>query len=644
MCGIAGWFSPAPVENIHRLRLNRMVSAISHRGPDGRGLRLIGHAALGHARLAIIDIAGGAQPMATPDDGLVISYNGEIYNYRALRRELAGQGYRFHTNSDTEVILALYATEGTRGFARLRGMYAFALWDTRENAAVLVRDPLGIKPLFISHRPLGELVFASEAKAILARDGVPGELDTAALHLLMNFRYLPGERSLFRGIRQIAPGEVLTWRPDGSVATDSLSPLLPSGEEGEVLEVFQQSVDAHLTADVEVGAYLSGGMDSAAVVASAKALGYPNLRTFTLNVGDDPREAAHAARTAELLGVRNLQGECGYDAAEALPRLIWHLELPKINAFQISELARHTAAHVKVALSGLGGDELFLGYNMHRIMAQADLLNRYLPQILSRRLGHLAGFAMRNLVSAPWSETERACRMLAAAGCWPRVYGVLRNVWDAPGLRRYMYGPRLLDADLPEAFDVLEEAWPQNPDPIMAATEFEWRHKMVNDLLWQEDRCSMAEGLEVRVPFLDVELAARVRSLDRDTLMPGRRPKGYMRNMLRQVLPEEILARPKSGFQVNAPRFFHHQLATLAKEYLSEERVRSYGLFNPQFVRDIGQLGSGQGLRWHYFILYLMLTTHIWVELFETGQLSVAEAVSNGGDGRFDYGDVTPGA
>jgi asparagine synthase (glutamine-hydrolysing) len=609
-----------------------MISAIAHRGPDGQGMRIVDHAALGHARLAIIDIAGGAQPMATAGGDLIVTFNGEIYNYRELRQELSAHGYAFRTDSDTEVILALYAIQGVQGFARLRGMYAIALWDSRRRAGVLARDPLGIKPLFISQRADGTLHFASEAKAILAGEGRRGELDESALHLLMNFRYLPGEGSLFRGIRQIAPGEVVTWQPGHSISTETIAPLLPPNDDRSVLEVFQQSVATHLTADVEVGAYLSGGIDSAAIAASAVGHGYTDLRTFTMDVGDDPREAQHAARTAEILGVRNLPSRCPEDAAGALPKLIWHLELPKINAFQVSELARHTAQHVKVALSGLGGDELFLGYNMHEILAQARLLSRCVPGALSHTVGALGADALRGLSPVPWSEAERAFRMLMSINCWPRVYGVLRNVWDAPDLRERLYGPRLLDADLPDAFDILENHWPNTKDPVLAAAEFEWRHKMVNDLLWQEDRCSMAASLEARVPFLDVQLAAAVHRLGRKELMPGMKPKAYMRTMLRQILPAEILRRPKSGFQVDAPQFYHRQLKTMAREYLSDKKVRSYGLFNPQFVQSITQNRPRPGLRWHYFILYLMLATHIWIDLFETNPLVSPESDEIGDD------------
>jgi len=236
-----------------------------------------------------------------------------------------------------------------------------------------------------------------------------------------------------------------------------------------------------------------------------------------------------------------------------------------------------------------------------------------------RPAGALAAGLLRALPGPAWGEPERAVGMFAAAGNWPHCYGILRNLWDSPRLRREIYGPRMLAADLPDAFGQLASDWTGGDDPVMAAADYEWRHKMVNDLLWQEDRCGMAQGLEVRVPYVDVRVAAHAQSMGRAQLMPGGRLKGHLREKLRAVLPAEILGRRKSGFQVHAPEFFRLHLQGLARHYLSRQAVEEYGLFNYAFVRDILRRGAGTGLRWHYFMLYFMLMTHLWVELFERG-------------------------
>lgn len=616
MCGITGWFSQTPNTADAEPRLQAMVKALQHRGPDGCGHQLDAHSALGHSRLATIDLNHGQQPMRSHDDAYSISFNGEIYNYPQLRHQLMQQGHQFNSHSDTEVILELYRAHGWQGFNQLRGMFAFALWDHAQNRGYLVRDPLGIKPLFIDNSDPEQLLFGSEAKAILQYRETKPELATDSLHLLLNFRYLPAERSLFKNIHQLAPGAVLEWQLKSDNKQYQLSP--PSSENGDLLQALQSSVQHHFTADVEVGAYLSGGIDSAIITALGKRISPRPLRTFTLKAGDDPNEATNAARTAEILGLENIQGSIDSgDMQYTLSKLVWHLETPKINALQISQLAQMTSQHVKVALSGLGGDELFYGYNAHRIMHQAHNLHRYLPKIIGSSLGGIGATTLAALERPLWSEAERGLRMLQQLGDWPRVYGLMRNLWDSPTLRQKIYGPRMLDAKLPDAFETLEQLWPDNRDPVDAMAQFEWKNKMVNDLLWQEDRCSMAAGLEVRTPFVDALFASQAQGLRRETLMPNGQPKGYMKQQLASILPAEIIHRPKSGFQVSAADFYHQHLAPLATNLLSETTIRQHGLFNPEFVQHVLKQGPSQKLRWHYFMLYFMLMTHLWLDVFE---------------------------
>jgi asparagine synthase (glutamine-hydrolysing) len=618
MCGIAGWLGRAPRGDAHALLVS-MGEQIAHRGPDGEGMALLPGAGLVHRRLSIVDLAGGAQPMWSAAGEALISFNGEIYNYRQLRKELEASGYRFATQSDTEVILALYLRDGPEGFAQLRGMYAFALWDERSQRGLLVRDPLGIKPLFMA-RQSGRVLFASEAKALLVADECRAELDEGALHLLLNFRYLPGQLSLFRGVEQVAPGAVLQWQrselsallqlPD-SWGVESKDTDLSAG-----LEVIADSVRAHQVADVEVAAYLSGGIDSATVAALMQSE-TGALRSFTLDIGDDPDEAANAAATAKLLGLENVCYSSHLAASERLQKVIWHLEVPKINALQVDALASHVAGEVKVALSGLGGDEVFLGYNAHRLLHQQTRLQRF--RYLSVPTGKLAASMLASVQRVPWSEGERAMLMAAAGSQSSRAYGLLRNLWDQPRLRRWLYGPRMLDQQLPDAFAVLEELWPRADSPLLAMREFEWQQKMVNDLLWQEDRCAMAHGLEVRTPFVDTRVKAAFWHLSPAQLMDAAQPKALLRDMVSPLLPPAVLNRPKSGFQVSAGEFYQDQLEELAAEWLSEERVKHYGLFNSTTVQQLRNLPPRTAYRWHFFILYLMLGVHLWMAGFEEG-------------------------
>jgi asparagine synthase (glutamine-hydrolysing) len=607
MCGIAGWFSVRPRHEHGELLLQKLAEALKHRGPDGISTLEIDHVGMMHARLAMVDLVTGNQPMWSADGRTVIVFNGEIYNYRELRTHYESRGVIFASQSDTEVILAAYLTDGEAGFGRLRGMYAFALWDAASRRALLVRDPLGIKPLFISEDAGGVLRFASEAKGILAQSDAGPELDVGALHLLLNFRYVPGEASLFRRIRQLAPGEYLEWRADGTLRSHRLITNVGIID-GSLDAVLADSVRAHLIADVPVGCYLSGGIDSGVVAAMASRSG-AEIPSFTLAVGDDPAEARNAAETARILGLTNMQAELGDDEVRRLPRMLWHLETPKVNAVQLFRLAELARTQVKAALSGVGGDELFAGYNVHRIFQ----MYAHLPGHLSRGMSSV----LKRLLPAspvPYGEHERALEMGCALGDWPRVYALLRNVWDRPELRRWLYGPRMLDARLPEAVNVVRERWPNHAKPLAAMAEYEWRNKMVNDLLWQEDRASMAAGLEVRVPFVDVAVHDAVMRMGAPRL-----GKAALREVTARYLPRKVLERPKSGFQVDAPVFFDTHLRALADIWLSPERVNTYGLFNPATVARLLRLPIERRYRWHFFMLYLMIQSHMWIAIFEQG-------------------------
>ena len=618
MCGISGWFSHTPLADNAGQHLEQMVQSINHRGPDGQGQKLYRHAALGHTRLAIIDLQQGAQPMSRADGAVCISFNGEIYNYRELQTELRQQGLQFVTDSDTEVILQLFIHQGVEGFARLQGMFALAIWDNRIQTGYLLRDSLGIKPLFYTQHKQ-QLIFGSEAKAILQYPGFDSQLDTHSLHLLLNYRYLPQEHSLFRHIKQLAPGTILKWSRADGIHHCRFS--APAGLQSSVMETLQASVKSHLVADVDVGCYLSGGIDSATISALASREQSTPLRTFTLKTGDDPKEAENAARTAELLSIRNDQQEIHIEAEHVLPKLVWHLETPKINALQVYLLAQFTAQHVKVALSGLGSDELFLGYYAHGLLHRLHSLSRYLPASLSRAGGYLGTHISRMLAKTPWTETERGWHMLQAIPQWHRVYAILRNIWDSPQMRHKVYGPRMLDQALPDAFEHQLSNWPKTyDDPVKACQHYEWHNKMVNDLLWQEDRLSMAHGLEVRVPFVTPAFHTLITDFSREQLMgPSNTPKYLLKTQLQSLLPQEILNRTKSGFQVPAPQFYKQHLESCARIYLQRSKVEQHGIFNADYIQHLQSLPASTKYRWHYFFLYFALLTHIWLDQFEQG-------------------------
>jgi len=615
MCGIAGWFSKETPHPNDIDKLKRMIGAIKHRGPDGDGTKILPHASLGHVRLSIIDVANGHQPMTSHDGQYSIIFNGEIYNYKALRASLINSGHQFLTDSDTEVILEIYRKYGHGGFTKLRGMYAFALWDNINNLGLLVRDPLGIKPLFIQLLRNSTLVFASEAKAIIAKEGDSPEMDLPQLHYLVNFRYIAGNNTLFKGIEQLAPGTILQWTPDGRKTQYSIG--IPDTETRSTLDQLRDSISNHLTSDVEIGCYLSGGIDSATIAALSKEVAPNIFRTFTMDAGDNPNEACYAAETANYLGLNNLQSKIPTDIENELSQLVWHLETPKINAMQNWQLAKFTSQHVKVALSGLGGDELFIGYNIHKIMLWAHSLSKFSPPPVSHLLGKILKKTINSMNKLQWSESERSAIILQELGNWPTVYALIRNVWDNPSMRKRIYGERMLAAELPNAINYVSNNWPSDSDPVTSTAKYEWRHKLVNDLLWQEDRVSMAHGLEVRTPLVDVVLHSHMQHFNRHQLMRHGKLKAYMKDTIRPIIPNHILNRPKSGFQVSSPEFFHKHLKQLADDQLNQQKMNEVGLFNYRFVEHILRFPPSNRLRWHYFMIYFMLLTHLWIDIFE---------------------------
>ena len=613
MCGVVGWFSTSNIDDIKaRSDLLVMTDTIAHRGPDGEGRIVFNNCALGHRRLSIIDIEKGHQPLNKK--GVCISFNGEIYNYQELRQQLINSGCHFETNSDTEVILELYRMKGLDGFSLLRGMFAFVIWNEEQNTGHLIRDSLGIKPLFYSIDKHNNLTFASEAKAIIAKTGKTS-LNVGALHLLLNFRYIPTEDSLFNDVKQLKPGEIITWRR-GELSSQYFDSI-EDGSSDDILEILNNSVRCHMVADVEVGSYLSGGIDSGLLTAlmtqnrNTKQV----LNTFTLGVGDDPNELHNAADTALFLKVDNTQLPAKLDAQSKLKSLIWHLEKPKVNSLQSYVLASEASKYTKVAISGLGGDELFLGYNAHKWMQYVSTLAGF--GNYSKWLSPLLSPFRKSLQNQDSSERMRAFLIATNPSDFATSYGILRNVWDYPKMRERIYGARMLDENLPNAFELIEKQWCSNLDPVMAMREFEWKHKLVNDLLWQEDRCSMAHGLEVRVPFVDGVVKNHVWKLSKNILMPNGVLKGYLKNLSHQLLSSDIVNRQKSGFQVDSPTFFHTELTQLAEQYLNQQVVEAHQIFNFKYVSKLLSLPTTKNNRWHYFMLYMMIGTHIWLELFE---------------------------
>jgi len=559
--------------------VGRMVQRQQHRGPDDRGVFSHGPATIGMCRLAIIDPANGHQPMVSPDGRFALVFNGAIYNYRALKTELALGGWQFRTNCDTEVLLAAYALHGPDCLRRLRGMFAFAIWDSREQTLFAARDPLGIKPLYYARLPDSGVVFASELNALLASGAVPREIDPTSAGEYLAWFSVPAPRTIYRGIANLPPGHRLTVDAAGRVKTGPWWQLPPPRQPAATAANYHDfvnglrhqlddSIRAHRVADVPVGAFLSGGMDSTAVVGLMARSGATRLKTFSLVFGEAGFSEQAAARlAAQAFGTEHHEElVTGARVAADLPRLLASFDQPTgdgINTYYASQTAR--AGGVTVALSGLGGDELFGGYPSFRDLPR---LQGLLP--LWRRLpGRLRRGLVARLRERPGVRARKLADFLAHA----------RDLHELASLQRRVL-PEAVRLELlaPEARAQAERLGPNHPmledfafeligaDPFQIISAWELRTYMADVLLRDSDVFSMAHALELRVPFVDRQLVEWLWPQRDWFKYDPRRIKRALADATADVVPAAIRNRRKQGFTLP----FAHWMRAELRPFLDE--------------------------------------------------------------------------
>lgn len=629
MCGIAGGWLHRP----DRARLGDALRALAHRGPDGCGEYVDADAGvlLGHVRLAIIDLSpAGHQPMLSDDGQVALTLNGEIYNYRELRTGLEARGAAFRGHSDTEVLLHLYLSEGMAMLPRLNGIFAFAIHDRRHGELLLARDALGIKPLYVSEGLHG-FAFASEIKALLPLIPGRGDLDEVSLHRYLTFLWCPGAGTPLAGVRKLGPGEAMRVR-EGSIVQHWTWYELPQkradtariGASEAVVAVrngLRAAVQRQLVADVPVGAFLSGGLDSSAVVAFARAQ-VPDLRCFTIELagGGDAGEAEdlpYARRVAAHLGVKLdvVQVDAARMAGD-LERMVWQLDEPladpaPLNVLYISRLARE--AGIKVLLSGAGGDDLFSGYRRHLALRYEGLWS-WLPAPARRGLGRFA-----NRLDQRSAPGRRLARLFTGAGESGDVRLAAYFAWARRDDLLALYSPRMraavaeVRADQP-LLDFLADM-PASRSPLDRMLALEQRFFLADHNLIYTDKMAMAVGVEVRVPFLDpdlVELAARISDRHKQH---GRTGKWILKKAMEPCLPHDVIYRPKTGFGAPLRRWMRHELRELLGDLLSEASLRRRGLFDAQAVRRL-MADNDAGRRDAAYTLFSLLCIEIWCRRF----------------------------
>ena len=590
MCGICGIAvadgGPPDVEAVRR-----MNGQLVHRGPDSGGVFADDRVALAMRRLSIIDLEGGDQPIANEDGSVVVVQNGEIYNYRELRAELERRGHRFRTHSDTEVLVHLYEEHGEAFVERLRGMFAIALWDGRRRRLLLARDRFGIKPLYYRHVD-GTLSFASELKALLEQPGFSREIDPRAVAAFLAFNSIPAPLTVFAEARKLPAGGLVVWHEDELIQRRYARPAPVDANDArrrpesalaaELRETLRDSVRAHLVADVPVGVLLSGGVDSAGLVALAAGEQAEPVKTFSVGFEEASFDELERARlVAERYRTEHHEIVLRPDAVELLPKLAEAFDEPfgdssALPTYLVSELA---AGEVKVALSGEGGDELFGGYYT------------YVADLLAPRIGRLAAVAAPLIERLPSSSEKvsfdyKAKRFARGAKlpplerhhAWKEIFsrelqatllGGRDPGWDPVGLYRERY------------------AETAGAEPLARLQDVDLGIYLVDDLLVKTDRSSMAHSLELRVPFLDNEVAAAALGLATPLKVRGLAKKRLLRRALAPLLPKEVLRGPKQGFSIPVAAWLRGPLQGFARETLSAETLSRQGWLDPTTVTGL---------------------------------------------------------
>ncbi len=589
MCGICGIVSSDGAPDLDAV--GRMSARLVHRGPDDDGLFARGPVALAARRLSIIDLDHGHQPIANEDGSVVVVQNGEIYNYRELKRELESKGHRFRTECDTEVLVHLYEEHGDAFVERLRGMFAVALWDERQRRLLLARDRFGIKPLYYRLAD-GDLSFASELKAMLEQPGFSRAIDPQAVAAYLAFNSIPAPLTIFSEARKLPPGHLLIWR-DGAIELSRYARPAPVAadevQEGsmdelaaELREVLRDSIRAHLVADVPVGVLLSGGVDSGGITALAAGESTEPLKTFSIGFEESGFDELSRARlVAERFGTDHRELILRPDAVELLPKLVESFDEPfgdssALPTYLVSELA---SGEVKVALSGEGGDELFGGYYT------------YVADLLAPRLGRLAALASPLIEALPSRHDRvgfdyKAKRFVRAAKLPPleRHHG-WKEIFSTQ-LRGSLLGAHDPGWD---PLDLYRERYAETADaePLARMQDVDLGIYLVDDLLVKTDRLSMAHSLELRVPFLDQRVAEFALALPTPLKVRGLAKKRLLRQALAPLLPKEVVSGRKQGFSIPLAAWLRGPLQPFARETLSAATLERQGVLDPAAVTPL---------------------------------------------------------
>lgn len=619
MCGIAGILDLNGQRPIDRDLLSRMNNALLHRGPDGGDFFVEPGIGLGHRRLAIIDLAGGSQPLFNEDGSVVIVFNGEIYNFKKLVPILEARGHVFRTRSDTEVIVHGWEEWGPACVDHLRGMFAFALWDKKQQTLFLARDRLGEKPLYYTQAADGTFLFGSELKALLVHPAVGRELNAAAIEDYFAYGYVPDPKTIYHGIHKLPPGHVLTLRRGAALPApraywDVAFRERKLGDENAVADELvgrlREAVDMRMIAEVPIGAFLSGGVDSSAVVAMMAGLSADPINTCSISFGaKDYDESRYAAMIAERYGTRHHVRQVTEDDFDLIDRLALFYDEPfadssSMPTYRVCQLARE---RVTVALSGDGGDEVFAGYRRYRWHHYEELVRRAVPAALRRPL---FGFLGSVYPKADWAPRPLRAKSTLQGIARDSVEAYFRSVGVVTDeMRRRLFSPsfaRSLQGY--RAIEVLEQHMRGAPadDHLSQIQYADLKTYLAGDILVKVDRASMANSLEVRVPILDHEFIEWAAGLPLAMKLRGTDGKYVFKKALEPLVPGEVLYRPKMGFSVPLARWFRGPLRERVRQALSSKALAEAGIFDMAYLTTLADQHQS-GARDHSATIWALL-------------------------------------
>lgn len=624
MCGISGMVYFDQNRPVLLEDLKRMCDAIVHRGPDDEGFFIDRNAGLGMRRLSVIDLATGRQPISNEDGRVWIVFNGEIFNYAVLRKELEGKGHKFSTNTDTETIVHAYEEYGEGCVEKLNGMFAFAIWDGRHRKLFIARDRLGVKPLYYFFNDRF-LLFGSELKALLEYKEVPRDVDFEALDSFLTMEYIPAPLSIFKGIRKLPPGYTLILQ-DRKVEIQQYWDLrfnrLTGREEdlGQALfDLLQDAVRIRLVSDVPLGAFLSGGIDSSTIVCMMSECMDRPVKTFSIGF-DDPsyNELKYARVVAKRFGTDHQELTLKPDVVHLVQDLVKYLDEPlaDVSVFPTYLVSRLARQNVTVVLSGDGGDELFAGYEWYI----ADKIGRYYRRLPAAMRDRWIPWAVDRIPPSAKKKgfTNKLKRFVEGALLSDSLQHFRWSIFMMEEAKNQLYSEDLKRAvdglDTSSRFTHYLDAF-READPLWQQQYADIKTYLVDDILVKVDRMSMANSLEARTPFLDYRVVEFAASLPSHLKLNGFRSKYLLKRSMASRLPAEIIHRKKEGFSIPMKNWLRQELRPLMEEYLSESRIRKEGLFNAPYIKKLKEEHL-KGTANHAHRLWSLMVFEIWRDVY----------------------------